>query len=214
MATTSVGLVRSFVLSLGLLIECCGGAGAGLIINPGDTWRYVNTDQSHPAPVSTTGFQAVGYDDSQWFIGNAPFSNVDSGDFASNTFWQADFDPLVRKTFTLTSVGDATAYIGVDNGFTLYVNGNLVASDNAEGFTFRWEYVIPIPQSDFVVGTNVVALALEDHGGLTAFDMQLDLQPSAVPEPSTLTLFGCAGLMGLAGAWMRRRCDRDRVAEP
>lgn len=178
---------------------------ADVVLSPGSTWKYVNTDSAHLFGGSTAGFETTGYDDSGWFSGAAPFSNVGSGDFAANTNWDAGFDPLVRTHFSLASVGDGTASIGVDNGYTLYINGNLISSDNAEGFTFRWEYVIPISSGNFVVGDNVIALALEDHGGLTAFDMQLDVKLSAVPEPTTLATSGTALLLGLAAAYRRRR---------
>ena len=49
-------------------------------------------------------------------------------------------------------------------------------------------------------GSNVIAVALEDHGSLTAFDMQVTA--NAIPDPaSTFTLLciglGAVGLMGL-----------------
>jgi hypothetical protein len=50
-----------------------------------------------------------------------------------------------------------------------------------------------------VNGENWLAVELEDHGGLTAFDMQVTGDP--VPEPATLLLLG-SGLTGLA---VRRR---------
>ena len=51
---------------------------------------------------------------------------------------------------------------------------------NAEEYTFRWEY-----SGDFgaalVPGVNVIAVALEDHGGATAFDMEI----TGPPPPTT-----------------------------
>lgn len=155
-------------------------------IAPGASWTYANTDAAHVI-VNTAGFELPGFDDSAWFTGNAPFGNTGGGDFGANTNWDADYDPQVRTTFTLASPTALTAEIGVDNGYALYINGNLVSANNAEGFTYRWEYSVNIPASFFVAGSNLVALQLEDHGGLTAFDMHLfGPDVAAVPEPGSL----------------------------
>ena len=53
-------------------------------------------------------------------------------------------------------------------------------------------------------GPQVVALALEDHGGLTAFDMEISTAP--VPESGTLVLFGI-GLL-TAATQMHRKIRR------
>jgi hypothetical protein len=93
----------------------------------------------------------------------------------------------------------------VDNGFKLYLNENLVASDNAEGFTFRWEYSGGVPAGFLLPGLNVVAVALEDPGGLTAFDMQLTGRLTPVIPEAGNVLAGLA-LAGAAGTvlWRRR----------
>ena len=179
-------------------------------ITPGDTWRYICTAPAIVCPLLPPGndFSLPTFDDSSWIVGNAPFSNVGSGDFAHNTYWGPGYDPVVRRTFTLGTPVDMTAELGLDNGYSLYVNGNLVSSANHEGFTYRWEYTVPINASNFHAGANVVALRLEDHGGLTAFDMHLFGDSSGlkvpVPEPSTWLLLG-AGLAGLLAYRVRRQ---------
>ena len=55
----------------------------------------------------------------------------------------------------------------------MFVNGNHVGGANAEGFTFVWEYTGQIPSGDLNSGVNTIKIDLEDHGGLTAFDMQI-----------------------------------------
>lgn len=81
-------------------------------------------------------------------------------------------DLWVRTAVDLTGIDLSSADwgLGVDNGFKLYANGVLVGSGNAEGYTFRWEYTGGFGTA-LVPATNVIAVALEDHGGATAFDM-------------------------------------------
>jgi hypothetical protein len=175
-------------------------AQAGLILAPGATWNYTFTN-----PGSGLGWTTgAGTFPSN---GAAPFGNQSGGDFGFHTFWPADGsdgdDLWVRRTFDTTGfiLPSITWNLGVDNGFKLYVNGVLVQAANAEGFTFRWEYGGSL--APYVTpGTNWVAVALEDHGGATAFDMQIE--GSTVPEPGTLLLLG-SGLVGLVS---RRRRGR------
>ena len=89
----------------------------------------------------------------------------------------------------------------MDNGYKLYVNGTQIAGANGEGYTYRWEYSGNIASALLNPGVNVIAVALEDHGGLTAFDMQVTA--TAVPDGgATLMLLGGA-MVGL-GALRRK----------
>ena len=98
-----------------------------------------------------------------------------------------------------------TVNLGVDNGYDFYVNGIHVSGANAEGYTNRWEYTFTIPAADFVIGNNVIAIQLEDHGGATAFDMMMTGPDcSRLPEPGTVALF----IAGLTGGFVARRRRR------
>jgi hypothetical protein len=172
------------------------GANASLatvILAPGSSWEY------------TTDGGAT------WQVGNAPFGNVLSGDFgyATGTYWPAYGSLEVKTTLDLTGFDLSTISwdLGVDNGFALSVNGNPVAADNAEGYTSRWEYSGMFPAADLHSGLNLVDVVLEDHGGLTAFDMQISgRQTNGVPDAaSSLQLLGFA-LLGLGA--IRNRLSR------
>jgi len=179
------------------------------ILPAGAIWNYTFTNPtSDPTWNMTTGVGGI------WASGAAPFGNCpDAGcggfttDFDHNTFWPADNsgnldDNLwVRTAVTLPAGLKSLDWnLGVDNGFKLYVNGFLLSQDNAEGYTFRWEYSGFIPPQVLKPGPQVIGVALEDHGGLTAFDMEITGTPT--PEPATMVL--CA--IGLFGAGMRRLC--------
>jgi hypothetical protein len=180
---------------------------------PGWLWEYTFTDPTADGSWMTTGALADNH------MGNAPFGNntggfgPDPGYFDYQTFWPAGGDVAqddlwVRTQIDLTgfSLSSVAFNLGVDNGFKLYLNGVVVAAANEPGYAWRWEYGGSL--APFVhPGVNYVALALEDHGVLTAFDMEITgtRVPSApIPEPGTLLLIG-SGISALA---LRRRKAR------
>jgi hypothetical protein len=101
--------------------------------------------------------------------------------------------------------------LGVDNGFKLYANGMLVRSGRKGGYTYRWEYAGGFDAA-LTEGPNVIAVALDDWGGLTAFDMRITAGPAslaaaslpvALPVPLPGTAWLAVGAMALLGGVMR-----------
>jgi hypothetical protein len=164
------------------------------ILPPGHTWEYTFTD---PTGDSNWNNSTGG----GWATDRAPFGNNTggySGDpkglFDWATFWASDGwdgdDLWVRTAIDLTGYDLSTISwnLGVDNGFKLWANGELVKSAYAEGYTWRWEYSGDFSGVSLNQGINVFAVALEDTGGLTAFDMQITDTP--VPVPASIFLLG------------------------
>lgn len=182
-------------------------AQAATVMAPGSPWFY--TDSNPTAIVNwTTAFPGL-----PWNRGNAPFSNVTSGDFrydTGGTFWPSG-SAFNRGDLWIGTVVDFTGFdrstalwqLGVANGFTLYVNGMLIAGDLQDGFTSRWEYSGSFPALN--PGLNFIALALDDFGGSTAFDMQITARSTVIPLPAAgWMLLGGLGLLALQG-----RCRRS-----
>jgi len=178
----------------------------------GALWQYTFCDPTADLTWTlTTGLGGA----CGWLEGPAPFSNVVGVDpfgyeYRNGTFWAENYDDQegpffdnlwVRRTIDLTHYDLSTVFwqMAVDNGYKMYLNGTLLGSDNQEGYTYAWEYSGIFPNA--TQGVNILALALEDHGVRTAFDMEIIGTP--VPEPGTLVLVGMGGL-ALAARFRRR----------
>jgi hypothetical protein len=199
-------LCIGYLLLISLVIGATP-ASASIVLATGSTWEYTF--------VNPTGDSSWNNTTGGWTTGLAPFGNNlggyssdPSGNFDYNTLWAADGsdgdDLWVRTAVDFTGFDLSTAKwnLGVDNGFKLYLNGFLIASGNGEGYTWQWEYSGNF--STYVIpGVNIVAVALEDHGGLTAFDMQITA--TAIPEPTTIIIWSLLGGLGLVFAWRKRK---------
>ncbi len=208
-----LGFISALCLAAGMAQAAPAPAAPQAVLAPGASWEY-----TFAAPGA--GWQTGGDGGVTWQVGNAPFSNCGavggndcSGfdpahDFDANTRWNPDGswadDLWVRKEVDFSGHDLSTVQwnLGSDNGYKLFVNGTLLSQGNAEGFTWRWEYGGAIPSSLLHAGTNWIAVALDDHGGLTAFDMQITAVP--VPEPETYALL-LAGLGAVAFKTRRRK---------
>jgi gliding motility-associated-like protein len=154
------------------------------ILFPGSLFEYT-FDIPPPAWMNTMG---------GWPSGLAPFGSETDGEpdgealeFNYNTYWPPDvedhpdgYDLYVRRNINLSGFILSTIqwHIGVDNGFALYVNGYPITTAWDGGYTNRWEYNGSLPVSILNQGNNIIALALTDDDGATAFDMMIDGQPN------------------------------------
>ncbi len=118
------------------------------ILPPGSTWEYTFTNPTaDPGWMTTTG---------GWATGPAPFGNISGTGvggvtiFNYNTWWPADgwgnmdYDFWVRTMIDLTGYDLSTINweLGVDNGYTLYINGNSAPgyTNGVVPYTYSWEY--------------------------------------------------------------------------
>lgn len=194
-----------FALLAGLCSVATRAQAQIMIISPGSSWEYTrNTPTADPSWTTSSG---------GWSVGLAPFGNDFGHGYDANfypvTRWDANTDIWVRKTINLTGFNLSAINwgLGADNAYTLFLNGTQVSSGDAEGYTSRWEYSGVFNSALLNPGTNYIAVALHDRGGMTAFDMQVTGRLTPVPEPATYGFMGAAGLAGLA-FWRRRRARR------
>ena len=211
---TPTKLLSAALVSLGFILPLALKAQIVPVLAPGSSWEYTTQNPTGSASWATsTG--------GGWSVGLAPFGNANYNDpnFFPNSPWAANGstadDLWVRKAINLSSynLNSINWGLGVDNGYKLYLNGTLISAGFAEGYTYRWEYTGAFASNLLVSGINYVALALNDTGGYTAFDMQVTgtrLPVAAVPEPATYGLLGAASLAALVA--VRRRRVAGKVA--
>jgi len=206
-----------------LLITCgIAPAASQTLLPPQSSWQY-----SFDAP--SGGWQTGADGGVAWRTGNSPFSNCGPlGDhdcaaegwpasFNANTRWPADESSSLDDDLWVRTQLDLSAHevgklqlqwaLGADNGYKLYFNGVLLSQDNAESFTYRWEYSGTVPASLLNPTDNWIAVALEDHGGLTAFDMTVtagDNGQPPIPEPQSAVLM-LGGLAAILAMVRRKR---------
>lgn len=194
-----VGLLATFAILFTIAITSVQaativyvGEDSGVVGVYGRNYQYLN---------STPGanWYSNAFDHSSWSVGETAFGSAIEI-VPLRTSWPANTHMYIFKTFTLGQAIDMIAKTAVDNGYALYINDTPVNSQSAEGFTFHWEYTDSVGKALVHPGLNWLAVDLEDHGGLTAWDFALlgdDKGLNPVPLPSALLLLS-SGLCGLA----------------
>jgi hypothetical protein len=195
------------------LRRCCAGlavaaamtaaqAAPTTFVTTGQVWSYSTLTVDLWSDWAGAGIAQYAQNNGVWNNGASAFGS--GGTFA--TAWTAGTDLAMTTSFEFSGgvTGALNLHVASDNGFIVFLNGVQLAKENAEGFTSYWEYEYALDPALLQQGTNVLQVLAEDHGGITFFDMQLDANVSAVPEPAMPALLGTA-LLALVAARRRRR---------
>lgn len=126
-------------------------------------------------------FQEIGYDDSEFSLGDAGFGTQvgycpinDPGN--ATTPWPLNTDILLRKQFNLPAgVSDLRVAVAIDNDVQVFVNGKDISGGlvEHEGCATRDSFIFSAPQSILIEGENLLAIRARDRGELSYVDAQV-----------------------------------------
>jgi len=176
------------------LVESDGNENTTFTVN----WAGANASSSGGtlSEEFTLPFYLVGFNDSSFSLGQAPFTNtvgeVDSQNcpLIGKTYFPVDGILDLRKLITLPpGATNVQALVAIDNDFTLWVNGTQVINQIHENCASEWNYTVAIPDNLWVSGTNLIAVQARDRGFETGFEFAL-VGPSSLvsPKPQTLVM--------------------------
>jgi hypothetical protein len=133
------------------LFACIADYGVRTGETAGQNWKYTTS-----APGG--GWNALGFDDSAWSTGAAPFGYDYNTNLNPRTAWNSP-NIYIRRTFDFNSSNGATG--GVlrywhDEGVEVYLNGQQIFSEG--GYTSAYaEKTLPMGSLPLLKGTNVLA---------------------------------------------------------
>src|SRR4029077_18294387 len=150
-----------------------GASNQNALIAPGSLWKY--------SLLNPTGFEQPSVADSSFVEGFAPFTNAVGAQspgvgcpLIGATYFPVFGTLDLRKTIYLPSgTSNVTAYVAIDTDFTLWINGTLITDQTSDYCAYEWNRTVPIPDSVWLPGENLVAFQARDRGGATGFETQL-----------------------------------------
>jgi hypothetical protein len=163
---TMASVIQGFTIKNGSVQkEVIVNASPNLIIS-NDTFQLSKTEE----PLDWKTAEEV-----QWITAQGPFGNGYKGSFATNTNWPLGTTMFLRKKVTFDHVDkdNVTYRIAVDNGFKLYLNGNLIKSAMKEYNPNRWDFTGTINKEFMKDGENILALEIIDKGVQSYFEINV-----------------------------------------
>lgn len=194
--------LKSFWLTLPLLLIVFSTQAQTTLISTGDTWKYLDNGSNQGST-----WRDSTYNDASWSSNTGPFgygtvtgttisTTVSYGSDPNNKYITTYF----RKSFTLSnpSFTDLEMNIMVDDGAVVYINGTQVLVDNLSGtISYTTTATSAISGSDegdyetfnlsgslLVNGTNVIAVEIHQVNVTSSdlsFDMELIATTNAAP---------------------------------
>ena len=156
------------------------GSGAAADDTPSLVLEYGSGDY-HYAEVAVgggpTGFSEVGFDDSAFAVGTAPFGqsvDVFACPLEATTPWAPNTDLLVRRNVTLPAgATNVVIHVAIDNDLELFWNGVSIADVQHDGCPTHDSVEIEVPIALLTAGANTMAARASDRGGETFLDLSI-----------------------------------------
>lgn len=169
-----------------LLISLIGFSQTTLI-KWGSPWKYLSQTTAAPSAWNT-----LGYSDSGWPSGNTQLGYGDGDEATITPALVSGLNVLTtyfRKTINISTLKTLEARMMVDDGAVVYVNGVEVYRYNLPTSTILYSTLTPtftenqmvkfdIPATNFVVGTNVIAVEVHQNTA-TSSDMSFNFDLSS-----------------------------------
>ncbi len=159
------------------------GNGIFMLWGQNSPWQmtYVYQSQDTSTPPDNDWYK-TSFDDSEWGLMTGPVDRANSPHFGLSSFFDVPDDGCalyLRRTFDI----DATEYasmpdplimkLTVDDRVDVYLNDKHLGTNHQSDGSDNYDYTFTINKSDFLAGTNVLALYYHDVTGEAYLDYQL-----------------------------------------
>ncbi len=192
---------KYFSLSLGASVPTSNFE----ILDKAATWKYV---MSSSGSAVTGDWTTLGFDDSAWKTGKAPFG--DRG--GTNTSWTGSENYIwLRQNFTLTEEEVASLQNGkinfdifYDDSLKIYINGKQVLAKDGWNDAYAVVSSDVSPNGVFKAGENVIAVSLHNTGGGRQIDLAMYVERKLVTSVSEAPFALTGDMIDLSSNRMRR----------